>query len=407
MAKEQPPTVAQTKPNNEGSKDVKVQVKRKVTYIFKATSSSNLNIPYAVAINGTAKDAFKDKPKRVSGNSGKIIVEDVDPGAKVSLYLNSDAHPSYRKMAVYEVTPNDRDVIVKVTEKKGPHSDADTPVQVKDKDAKAEAAKAADTYTAPLTGDIWMKVSHLYTSAEVDDLMPSGTSAEVVTAIKSIYDVLTKESLTITGVAAAGKAAPTVKVKFEDSNNPKANIVKGNYELLKHGLTRVHPGGYAALFNAALENNIAALTVTSCWRPMLGSIAHRSGLGLDVNYVGSTKMNRRELREGKTFDTPNVSDEEVKLFKVYETTKPAKEKAEAKVAWEAERDANEPAEVKNYRASLLRCSCVKQLFDPWFMEGDTDDGVDPVPNLQRGDSTSNERLHAHHLHVTVKEPKIL
>jgi hypothetical protein len=54
---------------------------------------------------------------------------------------------------------------------------------------------------------------------------------------------------------------------------------------------------------------------------------------------------------------------------------------------------------------LLQCSCVGQLFDPWYIyknargEGEA--------NMQTGASTSLERLHAHHLHVTVHEPKIL
>lgn len=73
-------------------------------------------------------------------------------------------------------------------------------------------------------------------------------------------------------------------------------------------------------------------------------------------------------------------------------------------AWNAERDANEPAKVKLFRASLLHCTCVVQLFDPWYMDANTKAGQNPEPNMQK---TSNETLHAHHLHVTVFEPKIL
>lgn len=80
---------------------------------------------------------------------------------------------------------------------------------------------------------------------------------------------------------------------------------------------------------------------------------------------------------------------------------------EAKKQWDAERNAAEPAHARLFRTSLLRCRCIGQLFDPWYMDANTLDETPPEPNMQRGDTTSNERLHAHHLHLTVHEPKIL
>jgi hypothetical protein len=448
--------------------------KRKVTYVLKATTSSNLSMPYAVSVNGKALAAYDKKPARVSGSGGKITVT-ADAGAKVALYLNSDAHPSYRTQPVYEVTPNDRDVLVTITEKPGKHADKDTPALKagsKPKDGAAPSTPAGssgsaktatgdiDEYTAVLTGDIWMKVSHKYTAAEVDALMPAGTSAEVIAAIKSIYNGLRSETLNVSIPAQGGKAASTLAVKFEDSSNPKNNI--NNYTLLGDGLTRVHPAGYAALFSSAIEDSVDKLVLSSCWRPMLGSIAHRAGLGLDVEYVGKTLLNRQELRraflgkkpsgKGDGDDTDNVSDAEVTAFGEFEdadaaytksqaelvaarnasaaakkTNDPAKiatalanekaaraaadaaavEQAAAQKAWNDERNAAEPTSVRRFRERLLKCTCVRQLFDPWFMDGNTHDKTDPVPNLQRGKETSNERLHAHHLHVTVDEPKIL
>lgn len=445
-----PAATSQTKPNNQGQvTQAQVTPKRKVTYVFEADSSKNLNIPYAVAVNGKAQAAFDAKPKRVRGSGGEVVAF-VDQGDKVSLFLNSDAHPSYRKNAVYEVTAGERDVRITITEKAGKHSDADTPVRKKDKDEKAEGAKAADEYTAPLTGDIWMKVSHKYTAAEVDALLPAGTRPEVVAAVKSIYSGLKTSSLSIAVPATKDTTASTLSVTFSDSNNPKNNIV--SYSLLADGLPRAHPAGYAALFSAALDHGIPKIRLTSCWRPLLGSIAHRAGLGLDVDTLGEVTMNREELRVGKGNgnDGDNVSDTEVQRFKEYEdaivATKKARQErkaaedalkkpglkgdekakaaqrletandaledaqeAESKAAgtWSKERDASEPAKVKLYRTTLLQCSCIAQLFDPWFMDDNTHDKQQPQPNMQRGAKMSNERLHAHHLHVTVHEPKIL
>ncbi|MTV40805.1 hypothetical protein GM676_24890 [Duganella radicis] len=80
----------------------------------------------------------------------------------------------------------------------------------------------------------------------------------------------------------------------------------------------------------------------------------------------------------------------------------ARKKAEA--AWNAERDKNEPEGVRLFRGSLMKCACVSQLFDPWFMDTNNKDDIPHTPNMQLSD---NETLHAHHLHITVYDPKIL
>jgi hypothetical protein len=452
-----PDLVGTTKPNNEtGVTDVKTVAQRKVTYLFKATSSANLSIPYAAAVNGKALAAYATIPARVSGANGKIVLT-VDEGSKVTLYLNSDAAAAWRANPLYAVTVGERDVLVKVTEKPGLLKDADTPV-LKAVDPAAKAPPMVDEYAAPLTGAIWMKASHVYTAAEVDAYMPAGTSAEVLAAVKSIYSGLSKKSLSIAVPAKADKPAFTLAVDFQDEPNSNPNKNIPGFNVLTDGLPRAHPAGYAALFNAAVENSITALTLTSCWRPLLGSIAHRAGLGLDVNHVGKFKINRQEVRanqksgKGNGRDDDNVSDAEVKAFKEYETAIVADKSAKAelvrttkeldaakktgdavKVAaaqkaesasaaaandaakallatnrtWNEERDIAEPVSVPLFRASLLKCACVRQLFDPWFMDENTLDKSPPAPNLQRGASTSNERLHAHHLHITVADPKIL
>lgn len=339
-----PASTGQTQPGKAGSLTaVPLAPPRKVTYIFNATSSSNLRIPYAVAVNGAAQAAFSHKPRRVDGSAGKIETF-VEQGSTVSLFLNSDAHPHYRKEPVYEVAVGDNDIVVNVTEKSGKHSDSDKPVLQK---AKAGEKPAVDRYAAPLTGDIWMKVSHKYQAAEVDALVEAGTSEAVKAAVKSIYSGLASSTLSITEPAAAAaatanaspkfppKPARSVKVTFNDSNNPKDNI--SAYKLLSDGLPRVHPAGYAAMFTAALDNGIESLIVSSCWRPMLGSIAHRAGLGLDVSALGKTTLNRQELRsafegnkpamKGDGSDSDNVSDAEVIKFGEYETAIVANKRA--------------------------------------------------------------------------------
>lgn len=447
MAKDQKPDFSCTtndKPNS--LVDVPCKKACKVTYRFVFRTA--LSMPYAVAVNGKVLAAFKDRPKRTDEKIPLVV----EAGQSVELYLNSDAHPAYRQYPVYKVMVADDDIEIVITEVAGKQTFTDAPDAggiTKD----ASSGRTVQHMTAKLTGDIWMKVSHKYAPSEVEALLPPKTSSEVTSAVKRIYAGLSTPALQIHQPPVGEQAARALTIQFMDSDNPKENITA--YNLLKDGLPRVHPGGYAALFNAALEHGIETLRVTSCWRPMLGSIAHRAGLGLDVDYVGATPMNRQELRLGKTKDTTNVSDDEVKLFTEYEAAIAADKKADVelaaatkavsapglsadqklqasktlqiaedkrnaaakvkldtKEAWNAERNVNEPATVRLFRASLLQCQCVSQLFDPWFMDANTKDGQEPEPNLQRPlppgrKGLSNEELHAHHLHVTVYEPKIL
>lgn len=108
--------------------------------------------------------------------------------------------------------------------------------------------------------------------------------------------------------------------------------------------------------------------------------------------------------------SPNKVDplKEAALAKELEEAKEKAKKAQqakntATRDWNEERDKNEPAKVKGYRASLSKCKCVSQIFDPWFMDANTQDQIAAKPNEQRD---ANEKLHAHHLHITVHEPKI-
>jgi hypothetical protein len=441
---------------------VDVPCKKTCKVIYRFAFKSKLSLPYAVAINGKVLPAFKDRPKRTDE---KIPVV-VEAGQTVQLYLNSDAHPAFRQHPVYLVRVGEEDVDVLITEVSGKHADSDTPIRGKVSRNEATGL-SVQHMSAKLTGDIWMKVSHRYTFDEVDARVPPGTSEEVKNAIKKIYKGLSAATLTIERPGQGAKPPHTLTVKFVDSSNPKDNIT--SYALLSDGLTRVHPGGYAALINAALEAEVQSISVSSCWRPMLGSIAHRAGLGLDVSVLGGTTMNREELRRalkasktgpdgnGNGNDKDNVTNAEVKAFGEYEQAlldtkraeadKTAADKAASEAiksgnadairnarerqvraqnavrdatraeqvkrdAWDGERDKGEPNHVRQYRISLLKCVCVRQLFDPWFMYANVKDGSEPEPNLQRPlpksqKGQSNEELHAHHLHITVDDAKIL
>src|SRR5574343_543005 len=435
-----------------------------VAYRIKSGCGS---IPYAVELNGKVLDDFKDFALGIACNAISEIRCPAKPGDRIALYLNSDAHPDYRKQKVYAVTVGNNDIVVTITEKTLKHADSDTPTPSETKaikNAKGQE-RQTDFYIAPLTGDIWLKISHKYTLAEVDKILPGTTDKSICAAVKKFYDgTLSKTANTITVNLPAQGDVPAARTKIMigagSDDNPLANIQ--SFDLFKYGLPRVHPLGYLALINAAFDAKIDKLTLSSTWRPMLGSIAHRAGLGLDVNWIENTHLNREELR-GKGPKDGNVSADEKDKFKEKELA--AKEATAAKVkldqlnteqtkllalkktnpnkanpireaelegelkkaaaeletankragkadkAWNDERDKTEPTKVKGYRASLAKCEGVRQIFDPWFMDTNSRDTHPATPNEQRPNppgknGPSNEELHATHLHITVNEPKL-
>ncbi|WP_434383449.1 hypothetical protein [Melittangium boletus] len=446
-------------------------VKRKVTFKFVFTSSSALTQPYVVAVNGVVQTL---SPLTV--NHGGTFSVEVAPDSTVSLYLNSDASTGRRKSPVYGITPRERDVHVTITEKMGKHNDPAVPVFKK---TEGPANKKVDYYTAPLTGDIWMQVSYKFTEEDAKSLLPTTTHAAIRTAVLSIYrNELTQNSLSVTlpvegTVAPGAPSTQKITMNFSDSDNPIQNI--NSFSLRSDGLTRVHPKAFLVLFEAARTAGISTLAISSNWRPLLGSIAHRSGLGVDVNSIEDAtqqiRLNRKELRTG-TPDLPWVSTTEKQLFGQYEAAKktvkdaaaalksaevelttankalaaakaakakakndPAKLQAAtaaettatqaqtaatnkkqaalaavnsantargaAKTTWNTELDTNEPATMRSFRNALSSHAMVRQVFDPWYMDINTRDTVAATANEQ---CTSNETLHAHHLHVTIYDP---
>lgn len=414
------------------------------TYQFKIVSQKgSLVLPYAVAINGKIHPEYANAPKKLN-LSGKNHVEghitvNAQLGDTVALYLGSDASKDWRQEPMYTVQLNEKNAVVHVEEKLGVQSGWSSSSD--DVKPRTSSSKKADEYEASLTGNTWMRFSHRYTAQEVLPRLPEGTSAEVARAVQSIYQGLPQGSLLVQRAGPDG-TAQQVTVYFPDDRTDNCHRNIHGYNMLADGLTRVHPAGYATLINAALDSGVASVKMTSCWRPMLGSIAHRLGLGLDVGFLDAVRFNRQELNAkngkpppGKQDADANVSEEEKLFYKAWVQAKQELEAAEkeekrlskfgtdekktaandrlknariteikTKGAWNKERDKHEPPKVQAFRESLYTCPCVSQLFDPWFMDSNTRDKVPAQPNVQLSD---NEKLHAHHLHITVLDKKIL
>lgn len=436
--------------------DVPCKPHRLVTYRIQSGCNS---ISYALELNGQVFTAFKESALGIKCDGKSEIRCPAHPGDRIALFLNSDAHPDYRKHRVYGISVGNNDIDISIREKAGKHADTDTPVLMTTrivKNAKGED-RPTDFYTAPLTGDIWLKISHKYLASEVEALLPADTPSASRAAVKKFYDgslssIANSVIVDLPAQNTATGARITILIGPGSDKNPLENIQ--SFDLYKDGLPRVHPLGYLALIEAARDAQVEKLTLSSTWRPMLGSVAHRAGLGLDVNWIEKTHLNREELR-GKGHPEGNVSEAEKERFKAQEAAKKAQQAAQERFdklkqeldhlqalkksdpgkvdpireaelmkalqkalaeqssaqeklskatdSWNVERDKNEPPKVKGYRASLARCVHVRQIFDPWFMDANSRDNKAAKPNEQ---IDPNEKLHATHLHITVNEPKL-
>ena len=133
-----------------------------------------------------------------------------------------------------------------------------------------------------------------------------------------------------------------------------------------------------------------------------GSIRRKAGRA--ANERERTERQGRFARNRNPADAMQLSreleDAEVRQKTARDSEKFAREE------WDRERNQHEPNLIRKLRDRLGQNASVKQLFDPWYMDADTADRTAPVPNEQRP-ANANERLHNNHLHITVREPKIL
>lgn len=449
--------------NKEGHIDAKISLPRHVTFFFKTKEA--IRLPYVVIRNGEAvpeHDVFP--PNRILTSGKNPIRVKANRDDKVEICLNSDAKKCHRVAPLYKVVVGDRDVEVRVTEVMGKVSADGSCGAVKvDKRKVGGAMVEVDVYEPLLTGALWMKVSHEFTSAEAAGVLEAGAAPSLREAVARLYGAADSPTCRLSATSAGGATLMVdtdgcglwLEVSIAKQDNPLHNI--DGFDLIRHGLKRVHPLCYAAVFSAAFNAGVSRMGITSCWRPCLGSIVHRAGRGLDVAALDGRILNRQELL-GKGPDTENVSEEEKAAYGDLQAAETALEgiqaslrslegvmqaaespldamnrglldlrgvevdpavltqrddlrkreqgalarRQEARIRWDRERNKNDVA--SRFRAALQRNRHVCQIMDPWLMDEDSRDGVAPQVNRQ---ANANQRLHANHLHITIVETEEL
>jgi hypothetical protein len=177
-------------------------------------------------------------------------------------------------------------------------------------------------------------------------------------------------------------------------------------------IPRVNPNTYQAFIQAALEMGAQEMDITSGWRPMLGSVLHRIGVGLDVKRIKVNGANRSYSRAATAEETAlsNLRNEKSDLEKKKNRTQAENTRlnvlnAEEPAAVMRAQTAVplEHADLKAFTTKLRQNTEVRQTFDPWQMESNTADKAAPTVNIL---SNGNEVLHKTHLHITVFDEEL-
>lgn len=396
---------------------------------------TSLRVPYAFHWNGV-KQPDGRIAKTPKGQIATIRAL-VKQGDKIGIYLGSDASPDFRKELLYPITVGSNDIKVVIRTRTDKRDDV---AEVEDgpKNVATAHGDKQDQYKGTLTGDIWMRFSHRYTAQEAAAYFQQAgeTDTGIADALAMIYGgSVTKEA----GFSAQFTGKPACKVNFQVNGTDVncRNNIKNGYSFEGQCLPRVHPRAWIAVLQAARDSGMTSLEISSIWRPLLGSAAHRLGLGFDVKSVkdaeghpvvfdrGNTNLWSSDeekaahadwVQSEKDLDTAGREQKDaqvgVKKAKGTEGKAAAEQrKKDADDAAKKARDKREKAKqnfkdkhkgtaADSFEQALLKNPLVKQLYDPLLMDDNTQDKIEQTPNRLR---PGNEDTHKNHLHITVQD----
>jgi hypothetical protein len=263
----------------------------------------------------------------------ETLVYTVRPGTTVGICIGVDAKAKFRKYPLWQVTAKANDIVVDVFETFGKAFGKALGLQEKvgapvtRNGGTEKVPKNVDYYGARLTGDAWMRSTHKFSSGDVDAIPKDRATDAMKQALKRIYagdfDAVGKEGNFAVDVPRKLDDKDTACVQLlwraGENSNCKDNIASLN---LKQDVpSRIHPEAYAAVAKAAHDADIDRIEFSSSWRPMLGSMPHRLGMGLDLVYLKSgkdgAKLNRVGLLpdgKGHRAGNDNLPQEELDAY---------------------------------------------------------------------------------------------
>lgn len=358
-------------------------------------------------------------------NCHQIQLSNLPPGITVATCIGRDSKSTFRRYPLWPITTGDNDIVLDIYEAYGQNVLNDTVSEPESQDQGPDGQACTTDYRlAQLSGNIWLRSTHPFTAADVDALSLEHVTPAMKAALKKIYaaDFLAQGSDFALDVPKEEGGATKVRLHWPASANENCTHNISGINLRADVPARVHPAAYATAVRAAFDANVTRIDLSSSWRPMLGSMGHRNGLALDMNYLQGEKglsLNRDGLTNGKQRET--ISQEEQDAYKNMEEAHKellaaqkngddnridAARKADssAKVMWRRAVEKNQPPMLDSFRKSLLGAKpLVTQVLDPWYLERNNSDDQPPEPNEQKDEL---EQLHRHHLHITIQDREL-
>lgn len=387
-----------------------------VTWEFDTTRGSGKilnNLPYFIV----EMTGDQSKPLLNGGGvslmSNNKIRQKVPFGKEVALYLGNDAKPQYRTTPLYRVRADEglTDVIVKISEIKTELYNPSDELP-----SKPVLTGTKKVYYASLFGTTWLKFSHKFTP---DEAMTEGRDEpkEIGVALQRIFsgEVNVNDSTISLTITKPNKKNMKIMWRAAAFQNCRDTIpaIKNLDAARAEIIPRVHPQTYKAFLKAAFELDAIELEIASGWRPMLGSVLHRVGVGLDVSRIVVEDREFWLRRNASTADTDyiNLMKQKNRLKGKKAPTDDDKRELKALAAQETEKrntaaaaiHGNDPKPIRDFINKLRENDDVKQTFDPWEMDINTSDKIPASPNHL---ITGNETLHRNHLHITVRDTEL-
>lgn len=387
-----------------------------VTWEFDTSQGSGKvldGLPYFIAEMSGVRGKPLVEGQRVRLMRNNKIRQKVPFGKEVALYLGNDAKPPYRHTPLYQVKADEglTDVVVKIHEIEGlEYRSADeTP-------SNSVLNGRRKNFTARLYGTTWMNFSHRFSEVEAEG-EGAGEIPEIQDALKQIYGGVLNIGRTEIFLTVVKPNKKPMRISWPAAafNNCKRNIpAMTGLDFAKNELIpRVHPQTYKAFLSAAIALDAEELEIASGWRPMLGSVLHRIGVGLDVTSIKVDGIRRQFFRTGSAAEQEykSLMTQKMQLTgKKCRTEEESRqlnriravEASKASAADKAIHD-NEHANVRNFIAKLRANADVRQTFDPWEMDANTHDHMPAAANHL---TSGNEELHKNHLHITVRDAEL-
>ncbi|MDR7009771.1 hypothetical protein ACW9YQ_04725 [Paraburkholderia strydomiana] len=281
----------------------------KVLFPVQAATGGTQSFPARVALEN---NALHDG-KRWKHSLPAIHIP--DETRRIALHIANDAYADHRNFKLFSWSvPDAAHSKVHIYEVradvKSEFARLNTLGQVPADNSLVEKPNVQNQYFGFLDGDLWLRISHEFTTADIRRLCPPGTISRtcLTSAAASQSGVASGTpgglgapdeqlhvdwSVALAPIYAAGQDSRSMNafsvivsqlgITVHFAARAFANAINSSARTtIQQALSRTSPRAFAAVLRAAWRLHIDTLDLSSSWRPMLGSSLHKMGIGIDV-----------------------------------------------------------------------------------------------------------------------------